>query len=160
MLEKNKIITLIAEVQKELEKLEQLIEKLSLHQQVDPENEILIESTALKIHNFYTGCERIFKLIGYDLNGSIPDSSDWHRRLLSQMSIKVEGVRPSVISEDTQQKLVELLAFRHVVRSVYGYELDAIRIQLLVKFVLTVYPSFKNEIEDFCRFLDELTKKL
>ncbi len=160
MLEKNNILTLIAEIRKELDKLDQLIEKLSLQQHIDPENEILVESTALKIHNFYTGCEQIFKLIASDLSKSVPDSYDWHHRLLSQMATNIEGIRPAVISEKTQQKLTELLAFRHVVRSVYGYELDAIRIELLIKLLLNVFPSFKNELKNFCSFLDDLQSKL
>jgi len=156
MLERNKILTLIAEIKKELEKLNQLIEKLSLKQNIDPKDEILIESTALKIHNFYTGCERIFKMIAYDLNNNVPDNPGWHRRLLLQMTISIEGVRPAVISEKTQQELIELLGFRHVVRSIYGYEPDAKRIELLIKLLINLYPSFRNEIENFCNFLSNL----
>ena len=160
MLEENKIVILIAEIKKELDKLDQLIKKLELQKNIGPENEVVIESTALKIHNFYTGCERIFKMIASDLNGFVPDSFDWHHRLLSQMSATVEGIRPAVISEKTQKGLIELLAFRHVVRSVYGYELDAKRIELLVKLALDVYPSAKKELERFCNFLDDLQKKV
>ena len=160
MLEKNKIPTLIAEIKKKLEKLDQLTEKLKLQQNINPEDELMIESTALKIHNFYTGCERIFKLIASDLNSSVPDSFDWHRRLLSQMTANIEGIRPAVISETTKQGLSELLAFRHVVRSVYGYELDFKRIETLVKLVLNIYPSFKKEIEKFCKFLNDLREQL
>lgn len=48
--------------------------------------DICAESLALKLHNFYTGCERIFQIIASELNGGLPSSYDWQRRLLNPMS--------------------------------------------------------------------------
>ena len=76
------------------------------------------------------------------------------------MTTDVEEIRPAVISEDTQKGLIELLAFRYVVTSVYGYELDAKRNELLIELVLNIYPAFRKEIENFCNFLNDLQKKL
>ena len=33
---------------------------------------IFYESLALKLHNFYTGCERIFQIVASELNGGLP----------------------------------------------------------------------------------------
>lgn len=77
------------------------------------ESEERLESAALRLHNFYTGCERIFRLIASDVNRTVPDSRDWHKRLLTQVSLDIEAVRPAVISNEVQRTLEELLAFRH-----------------------------------------------
>jgi len=120
MRNEKEIPVLIAEIEEELLKLKRLAEKLSL-QRNSLENEERIESAALRLHNFYTGCERIFKLIAADVNDFVPDSSDWHKRLLTQVALDIEGVRPAIISSQVRKGLDELLAFRHLVRSIYGY---------------------------------------
>ncbi len=76
--------------------------------------DLLYENFALKLHNFYTGCERIFQLVATELNGGLPTGSDWHRRLLDRMNAEREG-RPAVISASMTVKLQEYLGFRHVV---------------------------------------------
>ena len=85
--------------------------------------DICAESLALKLHNFYTGCERIFQIIASELNGGLPSSYDWQRRLLNPMS-KPQDYRPAVLREDTVRKLNEYLSFWHVVRNIYGFELE------------------------------------
>ena len=39
------------------------------------------------LHSFYSGAERIFREIARTVDASMPESVDWHRRLLRQMSI-------------------------------------------------------------------------
>jgi len=80
--------------------------------------DLLYENFALKLHNFYTGCERIFQLFATELNGGLPSGSDWHRRLLDRMKAEHEA-RPAVISAAMALKLQDYLGFRHVVRSLY-----------------------------------------
>ena len=90
----------------------------------------------------------------------MPEGYDWHKRLLAQMSLDIEGARPAVISRQTSQGLEELLAFRHIVRSIYGYELDRMRINLLIKKAISLYPILEKEFERFCDFLHQLYDSL
>ena len=118
--------------------------------------ESFYESLALKFHNFYTGCERIFSLISIELNGGVPKSADWHRRLLSRMAVD-RADRKAVITSETEKQLQEFLSFRHVVRNIYGFELDVEKLdQLLVR-----YPSAWNllerDIQGFIAWLKELS---
>ena len=78
---------------------------------------------------------------------------DWHKRLLAQMSLEVADLRPALISEETRKALEELLAFRHLVRNLYGYELDAGRIEGLLQLTLGFFPRLTREISDFIDFL-------
>ncbi|HHC25204.1 MAG TPA: hypothetical protein ENK58_07325 [Desulfobacterales bacterium] len=54
------------------------------------------DSTALNMHGFYSGTERVFQLIARAVDGSVPQGANWHRMLLDQMICEVPGVRPAV----------------------------------------------------------------
>ena len=117
------------------------------------------ESLALKFHNFYTGCERIFNLISTELNGGLPKSGDWHRRLLSRMVADRED-RKAVIRTETERYLNEFLRFRHVVRDIYGFELNVEKLnQLLTKYPLA-WQLFDTDIKAFANWLRELASCL
>ena len=74
MRHKEEIPLLVAEIKDELSKLEILVQKLSSQKNTTEEEEIA-ESAALRLHNFYTGCERIFKLIASEVNGGVPPNA-------------------------------------------------------------------------------------
>lgn len=154
MLSEQELALLAAEIRAELAKLQKLVARLS-GQHFEGHDEELTDSVALRLHNFYTGCERIFKLIATEINGGLPQSEDWHKRLLNQVSLEVPGIRPAVVSESTREQLHDLLAFRHVVRNVYGYELEQERVAELQKCAIETYPDFSKEIEAFVVFLLE-----
>ena len=152
MRNKEEIPVLVAEIKNELSKLDILSQKLS--SQVNRTNkEEIAESAALRLHNFYTGCERIFKLIVSEVNGGVPHELDWHKRMLTQVSLEIEDIRPAVISLQTRKDLEELLRFRHIVRNIYGFELKPERIQTLITLTLSLFPRFTKEIENFMAFL-------
>jgi hypothetical protein len=152
MRNKEEIPVLVAEIKDELSKLEILEHKLSSQLNRTKEEEIA-ESAALRLHNFYTGCERIFKLITSEVNGGIPHELDWHKRLLTQVALEINDIRPVVISLQTRKDLEELLRFRHIVRNIYGFELEPERIEALIALVIRLYPRFTKEIENFIAFL-------
>ncbi len=152
MLNKKELPVLVAEINDELAKLEKLVNRLATQQgRVDDEE--ISESAALRLHNFYTGCERIFKLIATEVNGVLSQSLDWHKRLLNQVALEVAGIRPAVISTETRKDLEELLNFRHIVRNIYAYELKPERVEELVKLAIALYPRFAKEIAVFTAFL-------
>ena len=158
MLNKEKIPLLVAEIKNELAKLEKLVQRLATQAgRVDDEE--ISESAALRLHNFYTGCERIFKLIASEVNGVLSHNLDWHKRLLNQVALDVPNIRPAVISPATQTVLEELLNFRHVIRNIYGFELKPERIEELVAITIDLFPRFTSEIETFNTFLLDLLKQ-
>jgi len=152
MRRKNEIPVLVAEIKDEVLKLEILVQKLLSQKNRTGEEEVA-ESAALRLHNFYTGCERIFKLIASEVNGGVSHELDWHKRLLTQVALEIDSVRPAVISLQTRKDLEELLRFRHVVRNIYGFELEAKRIEDLINLATGVHRRFVKEIETFIDFL-------
>jgi hypothetical protein len=155
--------SLAADILAELAKIQQLevqIRYVQMELDKTPERaDLLYENFALKLHNFYTGCERIFQLVVSELNGGVPSGNDWHRRLLDRMKAEREG-RPAVISIALASRLQEYLGFRHVVRSLYGYELDPDRIAKLVDNYSSVWLQFEQEVQSFVRWLEELATSL
>ena len=143
-----------------LTRLERGIEQLQAEIQRDPGRAALFyENIALKLHNFYTGCERIFKIVASELNSALPSSYDWHRRLLDRMSAEREG-RPAVVTVETASHLQEYLAFRHVVRNIYGFELDPQRVERLVAGYPSVWHQFETQVRDFVNWLRTLADQL
>lgn len=161
-MKRERIPDILAEIKGEMEGLERVVKEIREVYESRPlsekERNIYNESLALKIHNFYTGCERIFHIIADDVNGGIPASYDWHKRLLKGMTLEIEGIRPPVLSKKTFSELEEYLAFRHVVRNIYGYELDPERLQKLAARVHGVFEGFKADIGRFIAFLKKLSE--
>ena len=140
---KNEIVSFINE---ELDKIKQLLSELS---ECKGDSHILKRAKGSILHDFYNACERIFELIAHRINGGIAAEQRWHKKLLYQMTMNIEGVRPPVISKKLAAELDEYLAFRHLFRNIYGFELESERLDELVKkFPGTTDLLFK-EINDF-----------
>jgi hypothetical protein len=154
---------IVSDIQTELNKvavLEQQIKLVKLQMPANPDLAIIFyESLALKLHNFYTGCERIFQIIASDLNGGLPTSFDWHRRLLSRMAVSHPD-RPALLRQNTAQRLEEYLAFRHVVRNIYGFELKPERLEKLITDYAEVWQQFHEDIQTFIEWLNQLAIEL
>lgn len=151
---------LISELRDELALLETLVADIKETSTAIPKSpkkrRIYEESLALKLHNFYTGCERMFQKIAEDINGGVPRSMDWHKRLLRSMALEIENIRPPVISKETARALEEYLAFRHVIRNIYGFEIDSERLKGLIGRIFGTYTRLKKELFGFIDLLRKL----
>ena len=112
-----------------------------------------LDSVALNLHGFYNGLERIAAVV----DGSIPRGENWHQELLQQMANEVVGVRPAVISEQTCAQLDEYRGFRHVVRNVYTYKFDPVKLDKLVLNAPRLFARVQTELLAFADFLEEAT---
>jgi hypothetical protein len=145
------IIGIIAEIQKELQNLEELRAEM---ERIKLEKDIIFQRAKGSIlHDFYNCCERIFKKIAIELNAGYEESERWHKSLLYRMTIPIEGIRPRVISDELAAYLDEFLAFRHLFRNIYGFELKGDRVDYLVGKFEKVAEKFSKEGEEFVSFL-------
>jgi hypothetical protein len=101
------------------------------------------------IHDFYNACERVFQIIAREINGLIPESERWHKKLLAQMAVEIKGIRPALISKKLAAELDEYLAFRHLFRNIYGFELESDRLDRLAEKFPSVARKFEQEIRNF-----------
>lgn len=91
-----------------------------------------VDAVALNLHGFYAGVERLFQLVAETIDENVPSGAGWHVELLAQMAAEIPGVRPALIDPDLKARLDRYRGFRHVVRNVYTFNLDAEQIDSLV----------------------------
>jgi len=121
-----------------------------------PPTSLEIRGAADLLHDFYTGCEKSFDLIATTMDGGLPEGASWHRRLLETMGLAVPSVRPSVLRPETVQALDEYLRFRHLFRSLYGFELIWDRIVPLLHGLGSVHALVTEDLDTFTTTLDQL----
>ena len=144
---KKRLIEIISEIERDLQALQELRSELK---RIKSEKDIIfMRSKGSILHDFYNCCERIFKKIAIEMNGGYEDTEKWHKNLLYRMTIQMEGLRPAVISEGLAADLDEFLAFRHLFRNIYGFELKGDRIEYLAKKFKKVSENFEKEIREF-----------
>ena len=88
---------LIAAIERELGHLEGL--RQGMGQIISEDSPISRRAKGSILHDFYNGCERIFKAIANDVNGGHEESDQWHKSLLVRMTNPIPDVRPRVLSE-------------------------------------------------------------
>lgn len=123
------------------------------------QDDIYLDAIALNLHAFYTGMERLFEKIAVVVDGQLPQGANWHKVLLMQMGRDVPGLRPAVISEEIFVFLDEYRGFRHVVRNIYTYKFDPIRIDTLAQNAKHLFEQLKREMLAFADFLDFLANQ-
>jgi hypothetical protein len=99
--------------------------------------------------------ERIFALIAEIVDGSLPQGENCHFLLLQQMTQAKPPLRPAVISEAVSNRLNEYLGFLHVVRNVYTYHFDSVKVEKLVHSAPDLFQQLKAELLAFASFLEQ-----
>jgi hypothetical protein len=148
-------------IQKEIEDELVLIHRVISEYSSIPENTeewIRIRTKASLLHDFYTGVERIFSRIAQELNGGIPNTEEWHKDLLNDMTLDLDEVRPPVISKNLYDQLIPYLRFRHLFRNLYGFELDWERMKELDENLSRISSQWLKEIHAFLDWMKSVTK--
>lgn len=115
-----------------------------------------VDATALNLHGFYAGIERLFEVIADGVDQAKPSGPHWHQELLRQMAVEIPAVRPPVLSLETRDRLDRYRGFRHVVRNVYTFNLDAEQIEVLVRQLSPTMEQMSQELLAFAGFLEQL----
>ncbi|MFH7242713.1 MAG: hypothetical protein ACHWZW_07665 [Spirulina sp.] len=148
-------------IRQELTELDQVvarIENIWTRRRQEPlpaEQDYWVDAVALNLHSYYAGVERILELIADAVDQAKPSGAMWHRDLLQQMTADLSGIRPAVLTIATRNALDRYRGFRHVLRNIYTFSLDAEQIELLVVHLPTVYLQVKAELEECARFLEQ-----
>lgn len=107
------------------------------------------------LHNFYNGCENIFRRIAAFFENDIgPDT--WHADLLRRMRLEIQGYRPAVIDEQLYRLLDDFRGFRHVFRNAYSFELDWERERLVARRFERAADLMQGQVRAFLARLDQL----
>jgi hypothetical protein len=87
---------------------------------------------AAYLQNLYNAIENCLLRVAHAVDESVPDSPDWHRVLLDQMTAPIDDLRPAVMDRSLAAKLDEYRRFRHAFRHMYFFDLDWPRIRPLL----------------------------
>ncbi|MEA1912856.1 MAG: hypothetical protein U9N06_03350 [candidate division WOR-3 bacterium] len=138
-------------VKREISKLKELTSEMKEIIERFEEEPDMVEQRAMGsiLHDFYCGVERIFKRISEHYKGGLPGGENWHIELLDSMFNKKMKERRSVINKKTYEDLKELLAFRHIFRNIYGFELKWDRFRHLSLNLDKILEEVKENITDF-----------
>ena len=152
-----RLLRLAQRIRDECEELARLVARAQegwrrLQQSSD---DLYADSVALNLHGFYAGLERLFEMIAAGIDGNVPRGENWHQMLLEQMVAEVSSVRPAVIGEKTRQMLDEYRGFRHIVRNVYAFRFDLVKLQKLVQEAPAVLSQVRAELMAFAAFLEQ-----
>jgi len=159
--EKQLIRRLQSEINQEILSLEALLRELETLKPRLAQKEISnldLRAAGSILHDFYNGVENIFRRVAEELNGGLPAGEDWHKQLLTDMSLDVKGVRPPLVSEDLKLKLQKYLGFYHIFRNVYGFHLEQEQIKVMVKEFPRILSWLRREIAAFQEYLDKLSQ--
>ena len=130
-------------------KLHKIIEKKLRRLKIDKSNDDLKDSLAYKLHNLYCAYEDLFKIIAKFFENRIEDPSRFHIELLRRMLIRIEGIRPRLLSDESYNYLNELRGFRHIFRHAYAMELDVDRIINLAEKSIKLKNIFNKDLRLF-----------
>ena len=155
---KHNIELLKADIMDELQKLKKIhIEYVNFRKGIDEKcinntDKIII---GYYLHNFYNGCENIFKQITLFFENDLsPDS--WHKDLLKRMKLNINGFRPAVINENLFSLLNDFRAFRHIFRYTYSFELRWDKMKLVADKFDETWNEFHNHIISFLNKLNDI----
>jgi hypothetical protein len=119
----------------------------------DTNDDLYFDSVALNLHSFYSGIEKIFKLIAKEVDENIPDGPNWHEELLAQMSLDITAIRPPVISGKLKNNLQEYRSFRHLIRNIYTYNINPQKIKPLIEILPSLLKDIDKDLKLFSKFL-------
>jgi len=100
------------------------------------------------LHNFYNGCENIFRSIARFFENDLGPQT-WHADLLKRMKLDIENYRPAVIDEELYALLEDFRGFRHVFRHSYSFELDWERERLVARKFRRAAAMLRDQVEEF-----------
>ena len=152
-------LTVAGRLRQELEEITLVVQRVQqIWQQYQADTsdvkDFLVDAIALNLHSFYAGIERLLEVIANAIDGTKPAGSAWHRDLLQQMTADIPSIRPAVLSPATRTQLDRYRGFRHVVRNVYSFSLDAEQIGLLVEHLQGVHCQVRQELLQFATWLE------
>ena len=129
----------------EFEQIDKLLRKLPSAEKLPFLSEIKLAGVATYLHNFYNGLENILKFCLRILDVSIGQSATWHKDLLDS------ACQHGIISIKTKTLLAEYLFFRHFFVNAYAFDLQAEKMENLVKNLSTTFKLFESEIQAFLK---------
>jgi len=148
-------LALKARLEDELVGLERVAQGLAtaLERVGETPDEFATRALASYVDDFYKGCERMCERVAVTLDGGLPQGERWHQALLAQMGEPGGSGRPPLLRGSLLLQLDESRRFRHRVRHIYGYALEAERVLNLARGAQPTLAQVRTAVEVFNTWL-------
>jgi predicted nucleotidyltransferase len=149
-------LALKARLEEELVGIERIARGLeaALERAGEEPDEFATRALASYVDDFSKGCERLCERVAVTLDGGMPQGERWHQLLLGWMGESGGKGRPPVFGGSLLLDLDEYRRFRHRVRHIYGYELEAQRVLALAREVKSILPRIVAALLAFHAWLE------
>ena len=111
---------------------------------------------AMRVQQFYTALEDLFKQIAKSFENHIENMSNFHKEMLARMNTDIPKIRPAVISDSSLVLLDKIRAFRHFIRHAYDCELNMNELLLIQDKLKKEYAQVKADLSQFRVFIQKL----
>ncbi len=155
-----KLMIIQDEIEEELSNINNLIDNLVFIKNKNLEKDIETRLSASILDDFYLAVEKIFKTIARDIDNELPEGQEWHKKLLRLMTIELPEVRPAVIDKKLFHQLEDYLKFRHLVRNIYGFQLEIHLFNHLIKDINQVANNLEEQVMCFLADMKEIAKQI
>jgi len=146
-MEKEELTVLRAEIKAQIEEIQHIYERLD--ERKKRRGKAATESIGYQLHNLYCAFEDLFEIIAKTFENHIYDRNKYHMELLKRMTISIEGVRPSLLSQESFVLLDNLRSFRHFFRHAYTYDLDERKVGIVLSDALKLRDIYQKDANAF-----------
>ncbi len=112
---------------------------------------------SMRVQQFYTAMEDLFKQIAKSFENHIENMSNFHKEILARMNMDIAKIRPAVISKESLLLLDKIRAFRHFIRHAYDCELDEKELRLVQSKLTHEYHCVEKDLQEFRIYLQKLS---
>ena len=145
----------LRQIKKVVGRVEKAVSELS---QEPPD--VIVAGLAGYIHSFYNGLEKIFDLIAEYIDNFVPHDKAWHKELLKQMTLEIQGVRPAVLTKELAAALEDYLEFRHFFRHSYSFDLDWDELKPKAENLKPTFEKLDAAFQRFFVFLQSVSEQI
>lgn len=111
---------------------------------------------AMRVQQFYTSLEDLFKQIAKAFENHIDTMSNFHKEILTRMNMEVPKIRPAVLSTQSLKLLDKIRAFRHFIRHAYDCELDEKELRVIQKKLIDEFHHVEKDLQNFYAYVKTL----
>jgi hypothetical protein len=157
-----RLARLAAEVEVALKEIIRLVEACSalpVRFSARPPDVLELNGCGKALHDLYLGIERALLRIARELGG-VPAGDSWHRDLLEDASLDVQGVRPAILQASTVTELRPLLSFRHRYRNLYFFDLEWQQVHARLERVAALGPAVERDLRAFIETLRHMDRAM
>jgi uncharacterized protein YutE (UPF0331/DUF86 family) len=146
-MEKERIAILKAELEAQAGEIEKIYARLD--ERSKKKGKAAAESIGYQLHNLYCAFEDLFEIVARTFENNIHDKGRYHLELLKRMTIAIQDVRPSLLSEEVFVLLDNLRSFRHFFRHAYSYDLDERKVRIVLADSMKLRHIYQKDLSAF-----------